>query len=209
MTAKTRYRQMLILSNILHKLTKVIQHTLHSDHFSVNSFLFLLHYIGMLRPTAWNLIGQPSHCPHLNVRVIFACGTPLPCATLFLAMLVELRVAQDGDSPAVVDQRERRAAVQTFLVCTWDGQDHRHRQVNNPTYKRRSEVSHTKYISHTKAPSNRQLFKGPRREPRVRLRIFGWGVWDRSVVGLFGGECESGEFSRKEAWQIHWVLHLD
>lgn len=75
-------------------------------------------------------------------------------------MLVELWVTQDGDSPSVVDQREGGAAVQALLVCTRDGQDHRHRQVNDPTYKQRSKVTHTKYISHTKAPSNRQLFKG-------------------------------------------------
>lgn len=83
-------------------------------------------------------------CPHLNVRVIFASGTPLPGTTLFLAMIVELRVAKDGDSPAIVEKRERCAAVQTFLVCTWDGQDHRHRQVNNPTYGgQRSDTPNT------------------------------------------------------------------
>lgn len=59
-------------------------------------------------------------CPYLtsdlDVWMILAGGAPLPGTTLFLAVLIELWVSQDGDSPSTVGQRERGAAVQTLFV---------------------------------------------------------------------------------------------
>lgn len=85
---------------------------------------------------------SPYLTPDLDVWMVLAGGAPLPGTTLFLAVLVELWVSQDRDSPTTVGQRESGAAVQTLLVRARDGKDHRHRQVNNPTYEQRSDTRH-------------------------------------------------------------------
>lgn len=41
---------------------------------------------------------------YLDVGVVLAGGAPLTSTTLLLAVFVKLRVANNGDSPALVDQ---------------------------------------------------------------------------------------------------------
>lgn len=65
--------------------------------------------------------------PHLDVGVVLARGAPLAGAALFLAVLVKLRVAEDGHSSALVNQGQGRHAVQALLVSGGHGQHHRHR----------------------------------------------------------------------------------
>lgn len=67
----------------------------------------------------------------------FAGGAPLPRTSLFFAVFVELRVAQDGHPPALVNQGHGRHAVQTLFVCGRHRQHHGHRQVDDPTWHNR------------------------------------------------------------------------
>lgn len=71
----------------------------------------------------------------------FAGGAPLPRASLFFAVFVELRVSQDGHPPALVNQGHGRHAIQTLFVCGTHRQHHRHRQVDDPTWHNRKGES--------------------------------------------------------------------
>lgn len=75
--------------------------------------------------------------------MVLAGGAPLPRTSLFFAVLVELRVAQDGHPPALVDQGHGRHAVQTLFVCGGHRQHHGHRQVNDATWDKREEEEET------------------------------------------------------------------
>lgn len=60
---------------------------------------------------------------YLDVGMALVAGAELATAALFLAVLVELGSAQDGDALSLVRQRERRRSLQTLLVSGVHGED--------------------------------------------------------------------------------------
>lgn len=76
---------------------------------------------------------KPPASRYLDVGVVLARGAPLASAALLLAVLVKLRVAEDGHSSALVNQSQRSHAVQALFVSAGHGKHHRNRQVDDAT----------------------------------------------------------------------------
>ena len=66
--------------------------------------------------------------------------SPLPPAALLLAVLEDLRVADDGDGVAVVAQREGLLAEDVLAVVECDGQHDGHRLVRHAIVQQRVVV---------------------------------------------------------------------
>lgn len=62
----------------------------------------------------------------LDVGVVLAGGAPLTSTALLFSVLIELRVAEDGHSPALIDQSHGCRTIQTLFVCSRHRQHHRH-----------------------------------------------------------------------------------
>lgn len=100
-----------------------------------NSLFVFFHLKEEQTNTMWRLkqVQEEDSDTNLDVRVVFAGGAPLPSTALLLPVLVKLRVSEDGHSPALVDQRQGRHAVQTLFICRWNGQHYGHRKVDHTT----------------------------------------------------------------------------
>ncbi len=77
---------------------------------------------------------------YLNVGVAGVGEAELPCASLLLPVLVDLRVPDDGDGVAVVAQRERLLPEHVGPVVVRDGQDDAHRLVGHAVVEKAVEV---------------------------------------------------------------------
>jgi len=71
---------------------------------------------------------------HLNIRVLWTGGAPLPGTAFLLAMLVELRVPENSHARTLELQSHGRTAVQLLLDLAADRQDDGNRHVDGPAW---------------------------------------------------------------------------